>query len=107
MGNATVVEMHKKLEFPPHWGNIWLDGDLIYLAFRPIENINPPLRMVAHVVSFPADEEGITAVEGILNIRRHMMQKGNEALLLKFAEVGADPSAIVRLYNNILAAPAD
>jgi hypothetical protein len=54
------------------------------------------------MVRLSADEKGITAAEAVLNIRQQMMQKGNEAVLLAFAERGTDHSAILRLYKELL-----
>jgi hypothetical protein len=106
-GKATVCEAKSStLDVPPHLGKIWLEGDVICLQFPLIDNIavsgRAPLQIVSHVVRFPANENGIAAAEAILDVRQRMMQKGNEALLLAFAERGTDHSAILRLYKEIL-----
>jgi len=106
-GLTEVCEANSPtLEVPSHLGKIWLDGDVICLQFPSIDDIKvagrPPLQIVSHVVRFPASEKGIAAAEAILDVRQRMMQKGNEALLLAFAERGTDHSAILRLYKEIL-----
>ncbi len=108
-GKAKVCETNSSqlgLDGPAHKGKIWLDGDVICLQFPSIDNITvagrPPLQIVSHMVRFPADERGMTAAEAVLHVRQQMMQKGNEALLLAFAERGTDHSAILRLYKEIL-----
>jgi hypothetical protein len=106
-GKATVCETKSStLDVPPHIGKIWLDGDVICLQFPSIDNITvagrAPLQIVSHMVRLSADEKGITAAEAVLNIRQQMMQKGNEAVLLAFAERGTDHSAILRLYKELL-----
>jgi hypothetical protein len=106
-GKATVCEAKSStLDVPPHKGKIWLDGDVICLQFPSVDQITvggrTSLQIVGHLVRFPADEQGITAAEAVLHIRQQMMQKGNEALLLAFAERGTDHSAILRLYEEIL-----
>lgn len=106
-GTAKVVETKSsELDVPPSLGKIWLDGEVICLQFPSIDNITvsgrAPLQIMSHVVRFPADENGMTGAEAILHVRQRMMQKGNEALLLAFAEHGTDHSAILRLYKEIL-----
>jgi hypothetical protein len=106
-GSAEVCESKSPtLEVPSHVGKIWLDGDVICLQFPSIEGIKvagrPPLEIISHMVRFPADEMGIAAAEAILHVRQTMMKKGDEALLLEFAEHGTDHSAILRLYKEIL-----
>jgi hypothetical protein len=53
------------------------------------------------MIRFPADEKGMIAVEAILHLRQRMMQKGNEALLLAFAENGTDLPAILEIYREM------
>jgi hypothetical protein len=106
-GRAEVCESKSPtLDVPSHVGKIWLDGDAICLQFPSIEDIKvagrPPLEIVSHMVRFPADETGVAAAEAILHVRRTMMTKGEEALLLAFAEHGTDRSEILRLYREIL-----
>src|SRR5262249_2501658 len=106
-GNATACEVKSPtLDVPRHLGKIWLEGDVICLQFPLIDNIavsgRAPLQIVSHVVRFPANEEGIAAAEACLDWRQRMMQRGNEALLLAFAERGTDHSTILRLYKEIL-----
>ena len=106
-GSAEVCESKSPtLEVPSHLGKVWLDGDVICLQFPSIDDINvvgrPPLQIVGHMIRFPADQMGITAAEAVLYVRQKMMQKGNEALLLAFAEHGTDHSAILRSYKDIL-----
>lgn len=106
-GKATVCEAKSStLDVPSHMGKIWLDGDVICLQFPSIDDITvagrAPLQIVSHMVRFRADEQGMMAAEAVLHIRQQMMQKGNEALLLAFAERGTDNSAILRMYKEIL-----
>jgi hypothetical protein len=106
-GSAAVCESKSPtLDVPSHVGKIWLDGDVICLQFPAIEDIKvpgrPPLEIVSHLVRFPADETGVAAAEVILHVRRTMMTKGEEALLLAFAEHGGDRSEILRLYRELL-----
>ncbi|MBR1329880.1 hypothetical protein [Bradyrhizobium ottawaense] len=106
-GRAEVRESKSPtLDVPSHVGKIWLDGDAICLQFPAIEDIRisgrPPLGIVSHVIRFPADESGITAAEAVLTIRRTMMTKGEENLLLAFAEHGTDRGEILRLYRELL-----
>ena len=106
-GKATVCEAKSPtLDVPSHLGKIWLEGDVICLQFPLIDNIvvsgRAPLQIVSHLVRFSADEKGLEAAEATLQVRQLMMQKGNEALLLAFAERGTDRTAILRLYKEIL-----
>ena len=106
-GNAEVRESASPtLDVPSHLGKIWLDGDVICLQFPAIEDIRvagrPHLEIVSHLVRLPANETGIAAVEAILHVRQTMMKKGEEALLLAFAERGTDNSEILRLYRELL-----
>lgn len=85
---------------------IWVDGEVIYLQFPSIDDIKvagrPPLQIVGHTISFPANETGITTAEAVLCLRQQMMQRGNEGVLLAFAEHGTDHAAILWLYKEIL-----
>jgi hypothetical protein len=106
-GTAKVVETKSsELDVATSLGKIWLDGEVICLQFPSIDSITvagrSPLQIVSHMVRFPADEKGMTAAEAVLHVRQQMMKKGNEALLLKFAERGTDHSAILRLYKEML-----
>jgi hypothetical protein len=78
---------------------------IFYLQFPAIEDIRfpgkPPLRIASHVARFPADLQGIASAEMLLYLRRDMMKKENEGVLLAFAEVGDDLPAIFRLYKRI------
>lgn len=106
-GRAEVCESKSNtLDVPFHVGKIWIDGDVICLQFPAIEDIKvagrQPLEIVSHLVRLSADEMGIATAEAILRVRRTMMKKGEEALLLAFAEHGTDRSEILRLYREIL-----
>jgi hypothetical protein len=106
-GGAEVCESKSPtLDVPSHVGKIWLDGDIICLHFPAIEDIKvtgrPPLEIVSHMVRFPADETGMVAAEAVLHMRQTMMKKGEETLLLAFAEHGTDRSEILRLYRELL-----
>jgi len=108
-GKARVCETNSSpmgTDGPVHKGKIWLDGEVICLQFPSIDNITvagrAPLQIVSHMIRFPANEQGITAAEAVLHIRQQMLEKGNENLLLAFAERGTDHSAILRLYKEIL-----
>jgi hypothetical protein len=105
-GMATACEAKSPtLDVPHHLRKVWLEADVICLQFPLVDNIavsgRVSLKIVSHVVRFPANEKGIAAIEAILDVGRRMMQKGNEALLLAFAEHGTDHSAILRLYREI------
>jgi len=103
---ATLYTGKGRVEIPPHFGTMWIDGEIIYLQFPAVEDIlvpgKSPLRIASHLVRFPADLQGMTSAEMVLYLRRDMMKKKNEALLFAFAEVGNDPAAILRLYKEIL-----
>ena len=106
-GRAEVCEASSPtLEVPSHSGKIWVDGEVIYLQFPSIDDIKvagrPPLQIVGHTISFPANETGITTAEAVLYLRQQMMQRGNEGVLLAFYEHGTDHAAILRLYKEIL-----
>jgi hypothetical protein len=106
-GSAAVCESKSPtLDVPSHVGKIWLDGEVICLQFPSIQDIKfagrAPLEIVSHMVRLSADEMGIAAAEAILHVRQTMMKKGEEALLLAFAEHGTDRAAILRLYKEIL-----
>jgi hypothetical protein len=83
-----------------------MEGEMICLQFPAIEDISiparPPLKIGRHTLRFPADLQGIASAEMVLFLRRDMMKKGNEAVLLAFAEVGDDPKAILQVYKKIL-----
>jgi hypothetical protein len=104
-GQGEIIKV-QSLDVPSHLGKIWVNGDVIYLSFPTISNIEisgrPPLQIVEHMITFPADESGMTAAEAILHLRQRMMDKGNEGLLVAFGERGTDISAIMELYKKIL-----
>jgi hypothetical protein len=95
---AYVGPPGSRIEVPPHWGTMWVDGEMIHLQFPAIEDIRlhgrPALRIASHMVRFPADLQGMTSAEMVLFLRRDMMKKENEGVLLAFAEVGSDLPAI-------------
>jgi hypothetical protein len=103
---ATLYVGQGRIEIPPHWGTMWVDGEIIHLQFPSVEDIRAPgkplLRIASHVIRFPADLQGMTSAEMVLYLRRDTMKKENEALLLAFAEIGNDLAAIFRLYKEIL-----
>ncbi|WP_375763895.1 hypothetical protein ACE10X_44525 [Bradyrhizobium sp. Pha-3] len=106
-GRAEVRESNSPtLDVPSHLAKLWLDGEVICLQFPAIEDIRiagrSPLEIVSHMVQLPANETGVAAVEAILHLRRTMMEKGGQALLLAFAERGSDRSEILRLYREHL-----
>jgi hypothetical protein len=91
---------------PDHHGKISVDGDVIHLMFPELNDIQfdgyPLLQIVAHTISFRADEDGMRAAEATLFLRKEMLTSGEEGLLLAFAENGTDRTAILRLYKEIL-----
>ncbi|WP_076863833.1 hypothetical protein [Bradyrhizobium mercantei] len=106
----TVTLYHgppdSKVEPPPHHGTIWAEGEILYLQFPAIEEITcegkPLLRIAGHVLRFPANSEGLRSAQMVLHIRRDMLKKENEGLLLVFAQVGDDLRAILDIYKKIL-----
>jgi len=96
---------------PDHHGRISIDGDVINLMFPSLIGIKfygyPPLEIVAHSLSFRADENGMRAVEAALFLREKMLRPENEGLLFAFAKEGADRSAILRLYREIFSGSTD
>jgi hypothetical protein len=106
-GSAEVCESKaSKLEIPSHLGQIWIDGDIIFLQFPSVDDIQVagrgPMRIVSHLIRFPANEAGITSAEALLYVRREMLTEGNEPLLLAFAERGTEHSKILELYEELL-----
>lgn len=103
---VRIVPFLSPLEVPAHWGTIWVDGEIIYLQFPEIADIQvpgrPPMRIASHLVRFPADLQGITSAEMVLYLRRDLMRNENAGLLQAFAEVGDDKPALFRLYKKIL-----
>lgn len=105
-GTTEVCETQRpELDVPDHLGKIWIEDGAICLLFPAVEGIHiaglPPVSIVDHMVRFSADENGMSAAEAILEVRRRMMQ-GNEALLFEFAKRGTDRAAILQLYKAML-----
>jgi hypothetical protein len=92
-------------EVPPSSGTVWLDdkNDTWYsVRSKSVEINGHNYEIASHMVRFPADLQGMTSAEMVLYLRRDMMKKENEGVLLAFAEVGNDLAAIFRLYKEIL-----
>lgn len=103
---AYVGPPGSRIDVPPHWGTMWIEGEMIHLRLPTIEDIQvpgrEPLRIASHVLRCPANTDGLASVEMVLHLRRDIMKSENRAVLLAFAEVGNDLPAIFQLYKRIL-----